>query len=327
MSSAETAAGAAPTAAPWQRATRRAALLRSNARDRAGVRRLRPGVAFAYTLTLAAAALVVTDPLQAAVLLALVVVSLAASRVLRASWPYIRISAYIAAIVLVVNPLFGAGGLDVLWGIDLGLLEIRVTVQGIVFGLASALRLAGVILAFALLNLAVDPDDQLAVMSRLSFRSGLVLSLASRLLPVFSRDAARITDAQRARGVRLDEGRRRDRVAARLPLLACMLTQSLERAVEVAASMEARGYGARRRTRWIRHRRWAIADVITVAATLAAVTALVAGVAADSWSYTFFPLLDDMLPSLLTTAWLVSIISLTVPLLVTRPWRSQSSTG
>lgn len=327
MSSAAVATGARTTAAPRARATRRAAVLRSKARDRAGVRRLRPGVAFAYTLTLAAAALIVTNPLQSAALLVLILASLAASRVLKASWPYIRISVYIAAVVLVVNPLFGAGGLDVLWSLDLGLFEISVTVQGIVFGVSSALRLTGVILAFSLLNLAVDPDDQLAIMSRLSFRSGLVLSLASRLLPVFSRDAARITDAQRARGVRLDEGRRRDRAAARLPLLACMLTQSLERAVDVAASMEARGYGAGRRTRWVRRRRWAPIDVTTLAATVTAITALIAGVAAGAWSYTFFPLLDDPLATMATTPWLVTLVCLTIPLIVTRPWRSRSSIG
>ena len=314
-----------PSRRAAERRTRRAAALRRKTHARSGIRRLRPGVAFAYTLTLAGAALIVTNPLQSAVLLALIVVTLATSRVLSDSWPYVRISLYIAAVVLVVNPLFGAGGLDVLWSWDLGLFEISITIQGIVFGISSALRLAGVILAFSLLNLAVDPDDQLAIMSRLSFRSGLVLSLASRLLPVFSRDAVRITDAQRARGVPLDQGRRRDRAAARLPLLACMLTQSLERAVDVAASMESRGYGAGRRTVWVRRGRWAASDAVTLAATAACIVALVAGIAAGAWSCTFFPLLDDPWPAMLATGWLVVVAGLTIPVIVTSPWRRSQS--
>lgn len=318
-------AAARPTHRLGERHTRRAAVLRREARDRSGIRRLRPGVAFAFTLTLAGAALIVTNPLQSAVLLVLIVAALATSRLLRASWPYVRISLYIAAVVLVVNPLFGAGGLDVLWSWDLGLFEISITIQGIVFGISSALRLAGVILAFSLLNLAVDPDDQLALMSRLSFRSGLVLSLASRLLPVFSRDATRITDAQRARGVPLDQGRRRDRAAARLPLLACMLTQSLERTVDVAASMESRGYGAGRRTLWVRRRRWAAADVIALAATGAVVAALVAGVVAGAWSYTFFPLLEDPWTAMPAPVWLAVLAGLLIPLIVTSPWRRSRS--
>lgn len=308
-------------AAPWQRATRRAAALRSRARDGSGVRRLRPGVAFTYTLTLAASALVVANPLQAFTLLVLIVGALAASGVLKASWPYVRISLYVAGVMLVVNPLFGSAGLDVLWSRDLGIFTIRVTIQGVVFGISSAIRLASVILAFSLLNLAVDADDQLAIMSRVSFRSGLVLSLASRLLPVFSRDAGRITDAQRARGVQLDHGRRRERAAARLPLLACMLTQSLERAVDVAASMEARGYGAGKRTRWVRRRRWALADTASLAAALTVLATLAAGVAAGLWSFTFFPLLEAPWPALLTAPWLVLLTGLTIPLIATRPWR------
>jgi len=296
-------------------------MLRAQEQSRAGLRRLAPGVALAVCLTLAAAALIVTNPVQAAAVLVLVVVALAASRVLRESWPYVRISLSIAAVVLVVNPLFGAAGLDVLWELRLGPLHVAVTVQGIVYGISSALRLSAVILAFALLNLCVDADDQLALVSRLSFRSGLVLSLASRLLPVFSRDAGRISDAQLARGVALDAGRWRQRAAARLPLLACMLTQSLERAVDVAASMQARGYGAGPRTSWRRRRPWSAPDRLALAATLVTVAALCAGIVGGVWSFTFFPLLDDLWVGLGSAAWLLVLAGLSISLLVTRPWR------
>ena len=146
------------------------------------------------------------------------------------------------------------------WRAHLGLFDLAVTVQGLLFGLGSALRRCVVVWAFALYNVVLDADDQLAIMSSVSFRSGLVVSLATRLFPVLSRDAARISDAQRARGVELDRGRRRDRVAARLPLLGALLTQSLERATDVAESMEARGYGRRGRRAWKRGRRWHAAD-------------------------------------------------------------------
>ena len=116
-------------------------------------------------------------------------------------------------------------------------------------------------------------------------------------LPGALADAARIADAQRARGVELDRGRRRDRVAARLPLLAALLTQSLERAMDVAASMEARGYGRRGRAS------------LGAAAALAgrrrgrhrgrapvAAAALVGGLVAGAFRFAFFPLLDDPWP-------------------------------
>jgi len=322
-----TLASRGPEDSPRFRAARRAALLRERESRRYGLRRLRPAVSLSCTLALAAAALVTTNPAQSAVILVIVVTTLAASRVLRAAWPYIRVSLYIVAIVLLVNPLFAGAGLDVLWGTGVGPFRIAVTVQGVVFGVGSALRLAGVILAFSLLNLCVDPDDQLAIASRFSFRSGLVLSLAARLLPVFSRDAARIIDAQRARGVRLDDGRANHRAALRLPLLATLLTQSLERAVDVAASMEARGYGAGRRTRWARRRRWTPTDAAALSAAVTAFAGVVVGAVAGAWSFTYFPLLGDIWSPLGGTLWLVVVAGLVIPLIVTMPWRPLPSSS
>lgn len=324
------AAAAAPAlsdeaTAPRCRAACRAAVLRERRRSRSGVRRMRPGVAFAYALTLALAALVVGDPVHAAAVLAIVLAALAVSRVMRAAWPYLRISLYIGLLVLIINPLFGGAGLDVLWSLSIGPIHLAVTVQGIVYGIASVLRLAGVILAFGLLNLCVDPDDQLAIVSRFSFRSGLVLSLASRLLPVFSRDAARINDAQKARGVPLDAGSRRRRAVARLPLLACMLTQSLERAVDVAASMEARGYGVGPRVRWLRRRVWSAADVVSAVATATAVAAIATGFVVGAWSFNFFPLLDDVWAPVASPVWLALLAMCLLPLLLTAPWQRASA--
>ena len=196
--------------------------------------------------------------------------------------------------------------------------------QGIVYGVATALRIIAVITAFALFSLVLDPDDQLGLMSRLSFRTGLVISLACRLMPVFSRDAARISNAQRARGVELDAGRRRARIAARVPLLAA-LAQSLERAVDVAASMEARGFGARERSHWSHGRLWRLADLVTMVSALLGVGLLLGGLFAGAFSYNFYPLLDDPWSQLGSTWWLLAFTALVVPALWTLPWRRSRS--
>jgi len=286
-----------------------------------GLARLRPGVCLGFIATLAVAGLALSNPLQVAFLLAVTLLALWTSGALRAALPYLRVALYVGAFLALLNPVFSQGGLDVLWEATLGPLTVKITVQGIVFGVVSALRLAVVTLAFALFTLVIDPDEQLGLLSRLSFRSGLVLSLAARLFPVFSRDAARLSDAQRSRGVELDRGRRRDRAAARVPLLSALLTRSLERAVDVAASMEARAYGSGRRTRWTRRRRWGAADVVTATAALAAAAALVGGLVAGAFAYGFFPLLDDPWAMLASAWWIVLAPALAVPLVVTRPWR------
>jgi len=278
-----------------------------------GLAARRPAAAAAYVGALAFAALAVSNPIQVAAVLALVLTVLALCGRLRASLPYARVALAVGLFLAVLNPLFSGGGLDVLWTADLGPLSVTVTTQSLVYGVVTAMRLTAVILAFALFTVALDPDDQLGLMSAVSFRSGLVLSLASRLFPVLSRDAARIADAQRSRGVELDRGTRRQRVAARVPLLRSLLTRSLERAVDVAAAMEARGYGGARRSRWVHRRPWRAADMALAAGAAAAALALLAGLVTGHAAYDFFPLIDDPWVQLLDMWWLVLVVALVLP--------------
>ena len=275
--------------------------------------RRQPAASAGYVAALAFAALVVVNPLQVTILLAMTVILLAASGRLRASLPYVRVALAVGLFLAVLNPFFSHGGLTVLWEADFGAVEIRLTLEGLVYGVTTALRLTAVVLAFALFNVALDPDDQLGLLSRFSFRSGLVLSLAARLLPVLSSDGSHIADAQRSRGMELDRGTRRERAAARLPLLGALLTRSLERAVDVAAAMEARGYGSGRRSRWLHRRAWRAADVALAGGAILAAAALLAGLFRGAVAYDFFPLLDDPWVQLTDPWWVVTVAALAAP--------------
>jgi energy-coupling factor transport system permease protein len=264
---------------------------------------------------LAAAGLVLGNPLQLAALFALELVILVTAGRLRAALPYLTIALTTGLFLAVLNPLFSPAGIDVLWQADLGFWHPTVTIQGIAFGLGTALRLAVVVLAFALYTVVLDTDDQLELLSRLSFRSGLIVSLATRLFPVLSRDGRRIADAQRSRGVELDAGGRRARVAARLPLLGALSVQSLERAMDVAESMEARGYGRPGRTFWRRDRRRQLIDTFTSFLAALAVASLIAGLATGLFSFRYYPLVDDPRPGLLDPVWLIALACLAVPVL------------
>ena len=83
------------------------------------------------------------------------------------------------------------------------------------------------------------PTRCCALFRRVSFRSALTAALATRMVPVLARDARRMADAQRCRAGRA--GARGSRSCARSP------PGALDRAVDVAATLEVRGYGAARR--------------------------------------------------------------------------------
>ena len=72
------------------------------------------------------------------------------------------------------------------------------------------------------------------------FRSALTAALATRLVPVLARDARRLHDAQRCRA---------GEPAPRRAVVRAVAAGALDRAVDVAATLEVRGYGAARASR------------------------------------------------------------------------------
>jgi len=149
-----------------------------------------------------------------------------------------------AAGVLVLSPLLTTTGSHVLWsGPTVPVLgRLDVTSEELVIAARSALRLAAVALAFGAYALLVDHDRLLA---RLGFarRSALAAVLATRLVPTLERDAAGLLESLHGRGVPV-EGLR-----AHARLVPPLVGGSLERALNLAESMEARGFGRATRTR------------------------------------------------------------------------------
>ena len=93
-------------------------------------------------------------------------------------------------------------------------------------------------------------------------------------MPTLERDARAITEAARLRGVALAEGRWPGRLRRAAPLALPLLGSSLERGLDVAEAMTARGYGSGPRTRvaepgWDAAERWTAA----IGAALAVVAA------------------------------------------------------
>jgi energy-coupling factor transport system permease protein len=162
-----------------------------------------------------------------------------------------RFTLPLAVLVALVNALVVREGLTVF--ARLGELppfgRIDLTVEALVFGLVLGARVVVVVLCCALFAAAVDPDEMLRLFRRVSFRSALTAALATRLIPVLARDARRMADASACR----------PKPGPRVAVLRAVATSALDRAIDVAATLEVRGYGgaaARRAGRagpWSRH--------------------------------------------------------------------------
>jgi energy-coupling factor transport system permease protein len=196
-----------------------------------------PAAAVVYLGSLIAVAFLYSNPIVLAATGAALVLAgrLAGARVAVRAALWMGLT--LALLIVVVNALVVSRGETVLarlgeWPI-LG--QVDVTAEAIAAGAVLGLRAAVVMVAFAVYSACVDPDRVLRALRPLAGRSALTATLVSRLVPVAAADAARLRDAAQLRGPGAAP-------VGKAPLARRLLAGSLDRAVDVAATLELRGY-------------------------------------------------------------------------------------
>jgi energy-coupling factor transport system permease protein len=219
----------------------------------------------AYCLSLGLAALLLGNPIAlAAVALAIYLAGVAAdigAAIRRA----LVFAVPLAILIAVINAFVTRNGLTVIVRLgDLPILgQTDVTLEATVYGAVLGLRALALILCGALYTAAIDPDEVLRLFRRVSFRSALTATLATRMVPVLMRDSRRLADAQRCRP---------GPPPSRFALVRAASAGVLDRALDVAAALEVRGYGAMRTPP--RHRRRANRHDLAFGAAALAVLAI-----------------------------------------------------
>ena len=119
------------------------------------------------------------------------------------------------------------------------------------------------------------PPEELGnalVRSGLPYEVAIVMSVGMLFVPVLTRKARHVVDAQRARGIPLEPGLRALRHYP--ALMAPVLVQAFQLADELAEAMESRGFGRPGRT-FAREYRMRAADWLVLALAVAALVALI----------------------------------------------------
>ena len=112
-----------------------------------------------------------------------------------------------------------------------------ITAEAMLYGLTSGLALISLLLAFAVFNVAVDQARLLRLTPGFIYQAGVVAAIAVAFVPQMVLGWQAIRDAQAVRGHRVRG------VRDMLPLILPLLVTALERAMQLAESMEARGFG------------------------------------------------------------------------------------
>jgi energy-coupling factor transport system permease protein len=175
----------------------------------------------------------------------------------------------------------------------------RWTLDAAVFGASTGAALLLTVAIFVVLQTTVRSADLLAILPRPFYRAGTTIALALAFAPKTVASLQSIREARQLRGQRAGW-----RSAPQL-LLPLLLT-TLERALQYGESLDARGFGSRRRSHY-RPVPWSIPDVLVVVGSLATLAAIML-----MPTQPYNPYLN-LLPSAPTVDSLLAILLLAIP--------------
>ena len=223
------------------------------------VHRLHPLTKFCWLATVGLLSFVLPRPGGLAVLLASVALVATVAGVGGAWTRFMRVALVPALVITVVNILMApyggermmfatyTGSNHLLFSYHLGGVPFMMTVYSLQKGVFLGLRWLDVIAPAGVFIFTTKAEDFAAAIAslRVPYTLAFSIGMAFRLLPLVLEDTQTILSAQRARGLDWDGGlvrRFRAAPAVVVPLIAC----SIRRAVDMAAAMETRAYGASR---------------------------------------------------------------------------------
>ncbi len=173
-----------------------------------------------------------------------------ASGALRPTLAPLRYGLALALTVVIVNAIVSQRGDTILLrGFELPVLgQIDVTLEALAEGGILAMRILVALIVFAVWSACVDPDRILKAIRPYAARSALTATLISRLVPLAAADSMRLQEAASLRGPAASE-------AGRAAIARRLVAGALERSVDVAATLELRGFGLGGRATRVRNPR------------------------------------------------------------------------
>jgi energy-coupling factor transport system permease protein len=214
-------------------------------------RLLHPGAWWLWALGLATAAARTTNPLLLLLIAAVAGVVVAERRVpgpwSRSYAAFLKFGLIVIALRVALEILIGADDLGPqifalpavplpgwMAGVQLG---GAVTLAGLLAAVFDGLRIAVMLACFGAANSLVNPSRLLRIVPAALYEAGVAVVVCMSVAPILITDAARIRSARRLRG----RSSRGPRAWAQMTLP--LLGGALDRSIDLAASMDSRGYG------------------------------------------------------------------------------------
>jgi len=233
------------------------------------IHRLNPFCKLAWVGSIFVLVLIFNNPIYILLLFLSTLPLIIAARVWKEWVSLMKFTLCLCLAIIIINALVSCHGSHILWQAPFRIPIMGtpiITLEAIFFGGVMSLRLLAIISAFTILTFTIHPDDMMLAMIKvkLPYKSVLVTSLSTRFIPTLIDDAERISDVQRSRGLELDKGKLPQKIKRHIAIIIPLLSNSLDRTVQVAEAMESRAFGSGRKRTFYKEVRLSKLDVPTL---------------------------------------------------------------
>jgi energy-coupling factor transport system permease protein len=230
------------------------------------IHKLNPFCKLGWAFSIVLFALLFDNPVYTVLLFLLIIPVITTAGVRREWGSFMKIALPLCIVIILINVLLNNHGANVLLKATFSIPVIgtpTVTLEAICFSAVMSLRLLTILSVFTIVTFTIHPDDLMLSMikAKLPYKSVLVTSLSTRFIPTLMNDIECISDVQRSRGLELDKGNLVQKITKRAAIIIPLLSNSLDRVVQVAEAMETRGFGNSRKRTYYRKIRFSKTDI------------------------------------------------------------------
>jgi len=186
--------------------------------------------------------------------------------------------------IILFNILLNQTGSLILWQWKIGIIHFRLTETAIIYGLTMAFSLGSMIIAFVLFNSVITIPKLSYLLFPVVPRLAMLLTISLRLVELFIQKMMRLVMFQKNRNILVTEGSFGQRLRKMGTLLRIILVGAVSSAMETAVLMEARGFGAKRRSQYQRFH-FQLIDGLFLGASVA-LFMVILGLRLHGWGWT-----------------------------------------
>lgn len=206
-------------------------------------RKVDPRTKFLWLVSIFAVSLLLNHPLPLGILvIAVIAIGIYSKLDLKTLKPFLFASVWFLILGVLIWPFYISQGTPLFT-----IFDSTITTTGLLFGVAMGLRVALMVTTASIVMMSTSPQKMMMGLLKMGipYKAGMALSVAIRFVPLINAERLTITEAQRTRGLNLDQGNSFKKAIKYVGVIGPLMLRVLDLTSTLAVAMDCRGFGAR----------------------------------------------------------------------------------